>query len=99
MLGLDEKSLRNHKAPSKRDLTFAVIGFIVGIVLLPVQIVRIYNGLQDGRLLVTGNWHAEWIHSTLGFGLALIMHLVIAIFVLVLIWYGVATVRHWVLEH
>jgi hypothetical protein len=99
MLGLDERSLRDLEAPSKRDLVYAVIGFIVGTVLLPVQVIRIYNGLQDGRLLVTGNWHADWSHSTLGFGLTLIMHIGIAIFALVLSWYGVATVRHWVLEH
>ncbi|MES2121004.1 MAG: hypothetical protein V4513_10575 [Pseudomonadota bacterium] len=98
MLGLDEHSLRDLEAPSKEDVIYAVIGFIIGIVLLPVQVIRIYNGLQDGRLLITGNWHADWSHSTVGFVLTLIVHFGIAIMALGLIWYGVATVRHWLLE-
>ena len=98
MLGLDEKSLRGIDAPTRRDVIYAIIGAIVGLILLPVQVSRLYNGFVKGQLLISGDWYVREASSPVGFALALIMHVALAFFAVGLLWYAVATVRHWLLE-
>ena len=98
MWSLDKESLHAVEAPTRRDLIYSVLGAILGVVLLPVQASRLHEGYADGRLLISGDWYVEWSTSPLGFALAVAMHLAITIFALLLLWYGVATVRHWLIE-